>query len=60
VKVKKTEKKALINVDIAPDNWLRLNTFIEDYNEKPDRSTPKLKYVDVINMALDEFLNDVE
>jgi hypothetical protein len=45
-----------INVEIAPGNQARMARFIEAYNTRPDRRTPKLKYTDVVNEALDRFL----
>jgi len=46
-----------INVEIAPGNQARMTRFIEGYNSRPDRRTPKLKYTDVVNEALDRFLD---
>ena len=46
-----------INVEIAPGNQARLKTFMEEYNSRPDRKTPKVKYTDVLNRALDQFLD---
>ena len=45
-----------INVEIAPGNQARLRTYMEEYNSRPDRRTPKVKYTDVLNRALDQFL----
>lgn len=45
-----------VNVEIAPGNQRRLDAYIEGYNTRPDRRTPKLKYTDVVNAALDWFL----
>jgi hypothetical protein len=46
-----------INVEIAPGNRTRLDAYLERYNARPDRKTPKLKYTDVLNASLDRFLN---
>ena len=46
-----------INVEIAPGNQTRMTKFISAYNARPDRRTPKLKYTDVVNEALDRFLD---
>jgi hypothetical protein len=46
-----------INVEIAPGNQQAMNRYIEAYNGRPDRTTPKLGYTDVVNEALDRFLN---
>jgi hypothetical protein len=46
-----------INVEIAPGNQQTMDRYIESYNEKPDRKTPKIKYTDVVNSALDQFLS---
>lgn len=45
-----------INVEIAPGNQTKMDEFIKYYNKQPDRKTPKLKYTDVVNEALDVFL----
>jgi hypothetical protein len=45
-----------INVEIAPGNQEALDRHIAAYNARPDRSTPKIKYTDVVNEALDKFL----
>ncbi len=47
-----------INVEIAPANLRRLERFIKEYNTKPDRATPVLKYTDVINEALHRYFED--
>lgn len=46
-----------INVEIAPGNQVKLKAYIESYNARPDRKTPKVKYTDVLNTALDRFLD---
>jgi hypothetical protein len=46
-----------INVEIAPGNQLAIERYIESYNHKPDRKTPKIKYTDVVNEALDRLLS---
>jgi hypothetical protein len=46
-----------INVEIAPGNQMKLEAYIEGYNARPDRKTPKVKYTDVLNAALDQFLD---
>jgi len=51
------EHSHTINVEIAPGNQVRMARFIEGYNSRPDRRTPKLKYTDVVNEALDRFLD---
>ncbi len=45
-----------INVEIAPGNQTRLKAYLEEYNSRPDRKTPKVKYTDVVNRAIDQFL----
>ncbi len=45
-----------INVEIAPGNQARLKAYMEEYNGRPDRKTPKVKYTDVLNRAIDQFL----
>jgi hypothetical protein len=47
----------IINVEIAPGNQLAMDRHIESYNRKPDRKTPKIKYTDVVNVALDKLLS---
>jgi hypothetical protein len=46
-----------INVEIAPGNQAAMDRYIELYNHTPDRKTPKVKYTDVVNEALDKFLS---
>ncbi len=46
-----------INVEIAPGNQEALDRHIEAYNARPDRRTPKVKYTDVVNEALDRLFN---
>lgn len=46
-----------VNVEIAPGNRSRLEAFIKNYNEHPDRSRPTLTLTDVLNEALDEFFS---
>jgi hypothetical protein len=45
-----------INVEIAPGNQQALDRYIQAYNHRPDRATPKIKYTDVVNEALDTLL----
>lgn len=47
----------MVNVEIAPGNQSRIDVYIAAYNADPNRSTPKLKYTDVVNEALDRFLS---
>jgi hypothetical protein len=49
-----------INVEIAPGNQAKMDVYIDAYNGRPDRSTPKIKYTDVVNDALDKFLGAQE
>lgn len=46
-----------VNVEIAPGNRSRLEAFIKNYNEHPDRSRPTLTLTDVLNEALDDFFS---
>ena len=46
-----------INVEIAPGNQAAMDRYIESYNHKPDRKTPKIKYTDVVNEALDKLFS---
>jgi len=46
-----------INVEIAPGNQEALDRYIDSYNDKPDRKTPKIKYTDVVNEALDRLFS---
>ena len=55
-KGREKEHSRTINVEIAPGNQARMTDYIETYNARPDRRTPKLKYTDVVNDALDRFL----
>jgi hypothetical protein len=51
------ETTRTINVEIAPGNQEKLDRYIKAYNHRPDRATPKIKYTDVVNDALDTFLS---
>ena len=51
------ETARTINVEIAPGNQEKLDRYIKAYNHTPDRTTPKIKYTDVVNDALDTFLS---
>ncbi len=58
-KQKKERSKAagrIINVEIAPGNQRRLESWLAEYNARPGRRTPRMKYTDVVNAALDRFL----
>ncbi|MFI5367964.1 MAG: hypothetical protein ACHQ1F_03010 [Spirochaetia bacterium] len=46
-----------INVEIAPGNQAAMDRYIESYNHTQDRKTPKIKYTDVINEALDRLFS---
>jgi hypothetical protein len=46
-----------INVEIAPGNQAAMDRYMDAYNRRPDRTTPKIKYTDVVNMALDRLLS---
>ena len=46
-----------INVEIAPGNQAAMEASVDSYNKKPERSTPKIGYTDVVNEALDKFLS---
>ncbi len=46
-----------INVEIAPGNQRAMDMYVESYNQRPERSTPKIGYTDVVNDALDRFLS---
>jgi hypothetical protein len=52
---KKRQAKRVVT-EIAPAVRIMLDAYITGYNEGPDRVSPLLKYTDVINQALDEFL----
>ncbi len=52
---KSSSKK--VNVEIAPGNRTRLESYIKNYNEHPDRSRPTLTLTDVLNEALDDFFS---
>jgi hypothetical protein len=47
----------IINVEIAPGNQQAMERYIGSYNHKLDRKTPKIKYTDVVNEALDKLLS---
>ena len=47
----------MINEEIARGNQSALDKHIAAYNARPDRSTPKIKYTDVVNEALARLLS---
>lgn len=53
----KVDGAKMVNVEIAPGNQSRMDTYIQEYNRRPDRRTPKVKYTDVVNEALDRYLS---
>jgi hypothetical protein len=53
-KKKASEKR--VAVEIAPAVRVMLDDYIKTYNEGPGRVSSPLKYTNVINQALDEFL----
>jgi len=53
---KEKDAPRIVNVEIAPGNQQRMEEYIAAYNARPDRRTPKKKYTDVVNEALDQFL----
>lgn len=55
----RAESKKL-HIEIMPANWKAIENHIEAYNANPLRSTPVLKYADVINRAIDEFFTAKE
>lgn len=53
---KKKGKSKRVVTEIAPGVRTLLDAYIQAYNEGPDRVSSPLKYTDVVNQALDEFL----
>ena len=52
-------KKALskrVVIEIAPGVRAMLDAYLSVYNDSPERVSSPLKYTDVVNQALDEFL----
>jgi len=45
-------KSKKVNIEIAPGNWVRLEKFINDFNDNPERTASRLKYTNVVNDAL--------
>jgi len=46
-----------INVEIAPGNQVAMEGYVDWYNHRSDRTTPKIRYTDLVNEALDRFLS---
>jgi hypothetical protein len=46
-----------VNVEIAPGNQAKMDLYIKAYNSHAERKTPKVKYTDLVNEALDLFLS---
>jgi len=61
VNTEKVEKKnkekdsRKVNVKITPGNWKRIEKFMEDFNNNPERTSSKLKYTNIINDAISVF-----
>jgi hypothetical protein len=59
-KVKKEKKPSAeskkLHVEIARGNWKRLESYIDEFNKNPERMAPKMKQADVINKALEAYL----
>ena len=52
---RKPQAKRVVT-EIAPAVRVMLDAYMTAYNEAPERASSPLKYTDVINQALDEFL----
>ena len=53
--LKKSQTKRVVT-EIAPGVRAMLDAYVDSHNDGQDRVAPPLKYTDVINQALDEFL----
>ncbi|MDR3671348.1 MAG: hypothetical protein P4L36_10900 [Holophaga sp.] len=53
---KKKDQTKRVVTEIAPAVRVMLDTYMQEYNEGPERVSSPLKYTDVINQALDAFL----
>ena len=55
--LKESIKSKKVNIEIAPGNWVRLEKYINDFNDNPERTASKLKYTNVVNDALSVFFS---
>ncbi len=53
-------KSKKVNIEIAPGNWVRLEKYINDFNDNPERTASKLKYTNVVNDALAVFFSEYD
>jgi hypothetical protein len=56
----KKEKTKKLHFEVLSINSIKMDKYIEDYNKDNLRVTPKIKYADVINKALDKYLTKRE
>jgi hypothetical protein len=56
----KKDKNKKLHFEVLPDNWDKINHYIESYNKDPKRVTPKIKYSHVVNEAIHLFLKKQE
>ena len=47
----------MLHFELSPANRRRLEAYLADHNEDPERVTPRLKVGDVVNRALDLWLS---
>lgn len=52
----KAPKPKRIALELAPGVRARLEAHVTTFNENPDRASSPLKYTDVVNRAVDQFL----
>ena len=53
---KKEAQAKRVVTEIAPGVRVLLDSYMRAYNEGPERVSSPIKYTDIINKALDEFL----
>jgi hypothetical protein len=58
-KPKATHGAKRLAIEIAPAVRVMLDNYITAFNANPDRAMPPVKYTDVINQAIDEYLKTI-
>jgi hypothetical protein len=58
-KSKKAQTTRRINVELAPGIQFLVKQYLDSYNNSNDRTSPPIRYTDLINTALDAYLTQV-
>ncbi len=53
-------KSKKINLHIAPGNWNKIQEKVVAYNGDPSRTSPKLKFTDIVNDAIRVYFENIK